>query len=71
MHSVSVPGAIRTAKQASDSRLAHFLARTGLTARGVIYVLVGWVTALVALEEGLSPAGTLAPEPTPTWTRKG
>jgi len=49
MHSVSAPGAIHTARQASGSRLAHFLARTGLTARGVIYVLVGWVTALVAL----------------------
>jgi hypothetical protein len=49
MHFVSAPDAIRTARQASDSRVVHFLARTGLTARGVIYVLVGWVTALVAL----------------------
>jgi type IV secretory pathway VirB2 component (pilin) len=27
----------------------HFLARAGLTARGVIYILVGWVAVLVAL----------------------
>ncbi|HEY6492150.1 MAG TPA: DUF1206 domain-containing protein [Trebonia sp.] len=29
--------------------MAHFLARAGLTARGVIYILVGWVAVLVAL----------------------
>jgi hypothetical protein len=29
--------------------VAHFLARAGLTARGVIYILVGWVAVLVAL----------------------
>src|SRR5580698_9642656 len=49
MHSVSAPDAMRTARRASDSPAAHFLARAGLTARGVIYILVGWVAALVAL----------------------
>ncbi|HTR95216.1 MAG TPA: nucleotidyltransferase domain-containing protein [Trebonia sp.] len=33
---------------ASHSPAAHFLARAGLTARGVIYILVGWVAVLVA-----------------------
>lgn len=49
MHSVSAPGIRRTARRASNSRAAHFLARAGLTARGVIYILVGWVAVLVAL----------------------
>jgi hypothetical protein len=40
---------MRTARQASDSPATHFLARAGLTARGVIYILVGWVALLVAL----------------------
>jgi len=49
MHSVSARNPIRTARRASDSPAAHFLARAGLTARGVIYILVGWVAVLVAL----------------------
>jgi len=49
MHSASVADVTRTARRASDSPAAHFLARTGLTARGVIYILVGWVALLVAL----------------------
>ena len=40
---------MRTARRASHSPAAHFLARAGLTARGVIYILVGWVAVLVAL----------------------
>lgn len=40
---------MRTARRASNSPAAHFLARAGLTARGVIYILVGWVALLVAL----------------------
>jgi hypothetical protein len=39
----------RRARRASDSPAAHILARAGLTARGVIYLLTGWVAALVAL----------------------
>ena len=46
MHSVSVK---QVAHRASDSPAAHVLARAGLTARGVIYLLVGWVALLVAL----------------------
>src|SRR5579859_1143332 len=49
MHSVSATRATRSARRASDSPAAHFLARAGLTARGVIYILVGWVAVLVAL----------------------
>jgi Domain of Unknown Function (DUF1206) len=40
---------MRPARRASHSPAAHFLARAGLTARGVIYILVGWVAVLVAL----------------------
>ena len=49
MHSVSAPDAMRSARRASNGPAAHFLARAGLTARGVIYILVGWVAVLVAL----------------------
>src|ERR1700740_835298 len=49
MHKVSTPHVMRTARRASDSPAAHFLARAGLTARGVIYILIGWVAVLVAL----------------------
>jgi hypothetical protein len=38
-----------TARRASHSPAAHFLARAGLTARGVIYILIGLVAVLVAL----------------------
>ena len=37
------------ARRAADSTAAHALARAGLTARGVIYVLIGWVAILVAV----------------------
>jgi len=37
-----------TARRASDSTAARALARTGLAARGVLYVLIGWVAILVA-----------------------
>jgi hypothetical protein len=49
MHSAPAPNIVRTARRASRSPAAHFLARAGLTARGVIYILVGWVAVLVAL----------------------
>jgi hypothetical protein len=49
MHSASAANATRTARRASDSPPAHLLARAGLTARGVIYILLGWVALLVAL----------------------
>lgn len=37
------------ARRASDSQPAQAVARTGLAARGVIYLLIGWVAILVAL----------------------
>jgi type IV secretory pathway VirB2 component (pilin) len=40
---------MRSARRASGGPAAHFLARAGLSARGVIYILVGWVAVLVAL----------------------
>jgi hypothetical protein len=49
MPSARAPEILRNARQASNSPVAHFLARAGLTARGVIYILVGWVAVLVAL----------------------
>ncbi|HEX3389053.1 MAG TPA: DUF1206 domain-containing protein, partial [Streptosporangiaceae bacterium] len=40
------------ARRASDSRAAQPLARAGLTARGVIYILIGIVAILVAIGQG-------------------
>jgi uncharacterized protein DUF1206 len=42
---------IRT-RRASGTPAAHALARAGLTARGIIYILIGWVAVLVALGHG-------------------
>jgi hypothetical protein len=36
-------------RRASESRAAQWLARAGLTARGIIYILIGWIAVLVAL----------------------
>src|SRR5580700_10611003 len=49
MQSVSVTRVTRRGRRASRSPAAHLLARAGLTARGVIYILIGWVALLVAL----------------------
>jgi Domain of Unknown Function (DUF1206) len=38
-----------TARRASDSPAARALARVGLAARGVIYILIGWLAIEVAL----------------------
>ena len=56
MHSESISGVISGAKRASDSPVAQFLARAGLTARGVIYILIGWVAVLVALGQSSQEA---------------
>ena len=48
-----------TARRASHSPAAHFLARAGLTARGVIYILIGWVAVLVALGQSKREADQL------------
>jgi len=37
------------ARRAARGRTAHVLARAGLTARGIIYLLIGWVAIEVAL----------------------
>ena len=49
MQSTSTMRARSKARRASDSPAAHALARAGLTARGIIYILVGWIAVLVAL----------------------
>ncbi len=49
MRSTSFAHATSRARQASSSPAARALARAGLAARGVIYILIGWVALLVAL----------------------
>jgi hypothetical protein len=49
MRSIAPARASGAAKRASDSPAARALARAGLTARGVLYILIGWVAILVAL----------------------
>jgi Domain of Unknown Function (DUF1206) len=49
MRSMATARAAGTARRASDSPAARALARAGLTARGVLYILIGWVAVLVAL----------------------
>ena len=48
MRSTATVRASTTARRASDSPAARALARAGLTARGVLYILIGWVAILVA-----------------------
>src|SRR5258708_19167160 len=52
MRSTTVPRARSRARRASVTPTAHVVARAGLTARGIIYVLIGWVAILVALGHG-------------------
>ena len=49
MRSMATAHASGTARRASDSPPARVLARAGLAARGVLYILIGWVAILVAL----------------------
>ncbi len=49
MQSISTARVRSKARRASDSPTVHGLARAGLTARGIIYILIGWVAVLVAL----------------------
>jgi len=49
MRSMATARAAGTARRASDSPAARALARAGLTARGILYILIGWVAILVAL----------------------
>ncbi len=59
MRSTAIPRARNRARRASDSPAAHGLARAGLAARGVIYVLIGWVAILVAIGQGSHEADQL------------
>ncbi|HEX3491497.1 MAG TPA: DUF1206 domain-containing protein [Streptosporangiaceae bacterium] len=49
MRSTSAMQVRGRARRASRSSAAKWLARAGLAARGVLYVLIGWVAILVAL----------------------
>jgi uncharacterized protein DUF1206 len=49
MRSTATARASGTVRRASDSPAARALARAGLAARGVLYILIGWVAILVAL----------------------
>jgi hypothetical protein len=49
MQSTGTARASGAARRASDSRAARALARAGLSARGVLYILIGWIAILVAL----------------------
>jgi hypothetical protein len=49
MRSMATARASGAARRVSDSPAARALARAGLTARGVLYILIGWVAILVAL----------------------
>src|SRR6266702_314074 len=49
MESTSTAPMRTKTRRASDSPAAHGLARAGLTARGIIYILIGLVAVLVAL----------------------
>ena len=49
MQSTSAAHVRSKARRASDSPAAHGLARAGLAARGIIYILIGLVAVLVAL----------------------
>jgi hypothetical protein len=48
MRSTATTRASSTARRASDSPAARALAQAGLAARGVLYILIGWVAILVA-----------------------
>ena len=52
MRSTAMPRAERQARWASRTPAAHLLARAGLIARGIIYILIGWVAILVATGHG-------------------
>jgi hypothetical protein len=52
MRTTTIPRARSRARRASKTPTAHALARAGLTARGIIYILIGWVAVLVAMGHG-------------------
>src|SRR5258708_13611956 len=52
MRTTTLPRARSRARRTWDTPAAHVLARAGLTARGIIYMLIGWLAVLVALSRG-------------------
>jgi hypothetical protein len=52
MRTTTIPRASSRARRAPGTSTVHGLARAGLTARGIIYLLLGWVAILVALGHG-------------------
>src|SRR5215470_15208238 len=56
MRSTATARASGTARRAADSPAARALARAGLTARGVLYILIGWIAILVALGQSSQQA---------------
>ena len=54
MRSMTPARASSTARRASESPAARALARAGLAARGVLYILIGWVAILVAFGQSSS-----------------
>jgi hypothetical protein len=52
MRSTAIPRAQSQARRASATPAAHALARAGLTARGIIYILIGWIAVLIAIGHG-------------------
>jgi len=52
MRTTTMPRAIRRGRRVRDTAAVHGLARAGLAARGVIYILIGWVAVLVGLGHG-------------------
>jgi hypothetical protein len=49
MRSTSTAQVASTARQVADGPTARLLARAGLAARGIIYILIGWIAILVAI----------------------
>jgi hypothetical protein len=56
MRSTTIPRVRHRTRRATNTPAAHALARAGLTARGIIYILIGWVAVLVALGHGTHEA---------------
>jgi hypothetical protein len=56
MRSMATTRASSTARRASESPAARALARAGLAARGVLYILIGWIAILVALGQSSQQA---------------
>lgn len=46
---MNASGASEVADSAANSRLMGWLARAGLTARGLVYIVIGWLAVLVGL----------------------